>query len=254
VLSLGSALHLFVRRLLLRSSLNYDEVEAVRGLKGEMREVSARVDVIRQGDHVNHVCLVADGLLARFGQNRSGVRQTTAFHIAGAMADLPSMLNPRTSWGVATVAATTLVQIPHAELRRVAASFPGVAEAFWRDCAADSLMYSEWTVNLGRRDAAARLAHLFCEMGIRYERAGQGDRCSFVFPATQVDLGDATGLTSVHVNRTLKTLRERGVVSKQRARITVHDWEQLANIGDFDSAFMALDEQSPRIAVATVKG
>jgi CRP-like cAMP-binding protein len=102
-------------------------------------------------------------------------------------------------------------------------------------------------VNVGRRDAISRLAHLLCEMAIRYEQAGLGARASFPLPITQIDLGDATGLTSVHVNRTLKELREQSIVEHRSGAVTIHDWDQLVKTGDFDAGFMLLDGAAPRI-------
>lgn len=87
-------------------------------------------------------------------------------------------------------------------------------------------------------------------MAIRRENAGQGDRHSFSLPITQADLADATGLTSVHVNRVLKVLRGRGVVTAERGTITVHDWDELVSIGELDDAFMVLDGPSPRMSEA----
>ncbi|WP_140418466.1 Crp/Fnr family transcriptional regulator [Sphingomonas mucosissima] len=151
---------------------------------------------------------------------------------------------------LAALSGTTILHIRHADLRRAAAKHPGVAEALWRDCVADGSMFSEWVVNVGRRDAMSRVAHLFCEMAIRCEQAGQGHRLSFSLPITQTDLADATGMTGVHVNRTLKELRMRSAVELRSGTVTIHDWDQLAKIGNFNAAYMLLDGQSPRITEA----
>jgi CRP-like cAMP-binding protein len=245
-----SALHLFVGRLASRSALIEEERSAVLTLNGQVRQVAAHVDFVRQGEHVDHSCLVVDGLVGRFGQNREGARQITCLHIPGDMADLPSVVSPKSGWGLAALTSTTVLRIAHNDLRRIAARHSGVAEAFWRDCVADGSIFSEWVVNVGRRDALARLAHVFCEMAIRCERAGQGDGRSFALPITQADLGDATGLTSVHVNRTLRELRTQGILTAKAGKVTIHDWDQLVSIGDFDDAFMLLDGPAPRISEA----
>jgi CRP-like cAMP-binding protein len=166
------------------------------------------------------------------------------------MADLPSVVSPKSGWGLSALTDTTILRIAHTDLRRIAAKHPGVAEAFWRDCVADGSIFSEWVVNVGRRDAFSRLSHLFCEMAIRSEQAGQGDRSGFPLPITQSDLGDATGLTGVHVNRTLKELREQSIVELRGGRITIHDWDRLVKTGDFDAGFMLLDGPAPRITEA----
>src|ERR1700712_2318789 len=230
-------LQLLVNRLTLRSDLIAQEERAILGLRGQVKQIPTHTDFIRVGEPVDHSCLVAEGLVGRFGQNSDGARQITCLHIPGDMADLPSVVSPKSGWGLTALAPTTILRLAHADLRRIAAAHAGIAEAFWRDCVADGSIFSEWVVNVGRRDAIARLAHVFCEMGIRRELAGQGDRHSFALPITQTDLADATGLTSVHVNRTLKELRARGIVTAQSGKVTVHDWDQLVAVADFDDAF-----------------
>jgi CRP-like cAMP-binding protein len=242
-----AALQLFANRLASRSILTEREMEAVLGLGGQVTRVAAHVDLFRSGQRVDHACLVAEGLVGRFGQNKDGSRQITCLHIRGDMADLPSVVSPRAGWGLGTLASSTIIRIPHAEVRRIAAAHPGVAEALWRDCVAEGSMFSEWVVNVGRRDALGRLAHLLCEMAVRLERAGQGDRHAFPLPITQSDYGDATGLTSVHVNRTLKALKNQSLATVHLGKVTIHDWEQLASVADFDEAYLLLDGPSMRI-------
>jgi CRP-like cAMP-binding protein len=248
--SSSSALQGFVNRLASRSILTDEEESAILGLKGQIKQAAAHVDFVRQGEQVDHSCLVVGGLVGRFGQSKNGARQITCLHIPGDMADLPSVVSPKSGWGLTALTKTTILRLPHADLRRLAAKHSGIAEAFWRDCVADGSIFSEWVVNVGRRDALAGLAHLFCEMGIRCERAGQGDRRSFSLPITQADLADATGMTNVHVNRTLKELKSRSIVDAQGGTVTIHNWDQLVSTGDFDDAYMLLDGPSPRIADA----
>jgi CRP-like cAMP-binding protein len=249
-LQISGGLQMFMERLASRSALTDDEVSALLGLSGQLKEVAARTDFVRFGEPVDHSCLIVKGLAGRFGQNRDGARQITCLHIPGDMADLPSVVSPKSGWGLTALTPTTILRIPHAELRRVAAKHPGIAEAFWRDCVADGSIFSEWVVNVGRRDAISRVAHVFCEMAIRCEQAGQGNRHSFPLPMTQTDLADATGMTGVHVNRTLKELRTRSIAELRAGTVTIHDWDELVRTGDFDAGFMLLDGPAPRITEA----
>jgi hypothetical protein len=84
-------------------------------------------------------------------------------------------------------------------------------------------------------------------MGIRCELAGQGDRHSFPLPVCQTSLGDAVGLTNVHVNRTLMALKTQGILTMHSGRVVVHDWDRLASIADFNTAFLLLHGPLPRI-------
>lgn len=217
------------------------------GLKGHAKLVAPQVDFVLQGEEVEHACLIVKGLAGRFGRNSEGARQITCLYLPGDMGDLPSVVSPKAGWGLVALTGTTILCVAHADLRRITAMHPGLAEAFWRDCVADGSIFSEWVVNVGRRDAITRIAHLLCEMAIRSEQAGHGDRCSFALPLTQADLGDATGLTSVHVNRTLRELRTRSAVTFHKGRVTVPDWDELVSIGEFNADFMLLSGPSPRI-------
>lgn len=245
-----AALQLFVKRLVSRCNLTDAERGALLDLAGHCKQVAAHVDFVRLGEQVDHACLVVDGLVGRFGQTRDGIRQITCLYIPGDIADLASVVSPRSGWALGALADTTILQIPHADMRGLAAKHPGVAEAFWRDCVADGSIFSEWVVNVGRRNALSRLAHVFCEMAIRCEEAGHGDRTSFPLPITQPDLGDATGLTGVHVNRTLRDLRTAGIVELRAGVVTIHNWEKLVSVGDFNPAFMLLGGPAPRITEA----
>ena len=220
------------------------------GLDGQLKNFPAHTDFVRHGEQVHHGCLVVDGLVGRFGQSGEGARQTTCLYIAGDMCDLPSVVSPKSAWGLAALTRSTILRVAHADLRRIAAAHPGVAEALWRDCVADGSIFSEWVVNVGRRDALTRVSHLLCEMAIRSERAGLGERQAFPLAITQSDLSDATGLTGIHINRTLKTLRDHCGVTMKSGAVRVPDWEKLVATGDFDDGFMLLDGPSPRIAEA----
>jgi CRP-like cAMP-binding protein len=245
-----AALQRFVKRLASRSILTDEEVDALLALNGQIKQVVTHTDFVRQGQQVDHSCLVVKGLAGRFGQTSDGTRQITCLHIPGDMADLPSVVSPKSGWGLTALTDTTVLRIPHADLRRVAAKHSGIAEAFWRDCVADGSIFSEWVVNVGRRDALSRLAHLFCEIGVRSEQAGQGDRTSYSLPITQSDLGDATGLTSVHVNRMLRELRAQSLVEMRFGTVAIQDWDRLVKAADFDAGFMLLDGPAPRITEA----
>ncbi|RYG86155.1 MAG: Crp/Fnr family transcriptional regulator [Alphaproteobacteria bacterium] len=195
---------------------------------------------MRENENSTFSWLVISGMLARFGQTTAGLRQFTTFHVHGEMADLHSAVRPIGVGGLTALCDTSLLRVPHEALRKLAARLPAVAEALWRDCTLDSAILMEWVVNVGRRDASTRLAHLLCEMAIR----SSGYReilLSYDFPVTQEQLADATGMTSVHVNRSLRQLREEGLVSVCRGTVQIHDWNALAARGDFDPYYLTAD-------------
>ncbi|RZI60873.1 MAG: Crp/Fnr family transcriptional regulator [Zymomonas sp.] len=236
------AVDLFIRRLLLRSNLNLHEQEAIRSLPRISVRVHARRDFVLPGATVDHVSLVVAGVAARFDLMRDGSRAIAQFFVAGDVCDLPSLVAPRAGWGLTALSQVQLVQIPLDALRRLVSAYPEIGAAFWRDSAADAGVLAKWVGNMGRKDAKARVAHLFCEMAVRIEATGLGTRERFALDITQEQIGDAMGLTPVHINRTLMALREDNLIFLHSHVVEVIDWERLVSFAGFDEVFLLLDQ------------
>jgi CRP-like cAMP-binding protein len=238
----SEALRLFVRRLEIRSVLAAQERAAVLAWPEQVQRFRANEDVIRLGDTVDTVCLVSDGILARVEQLVNGNRQVTALYVAGDMADLPSAMLPHASSGLVALTEATVHRIPHRHVLASADSLPGLARAFWRDCVVDTYIIAQWLLSLGRRDARARLAHLLCELSCRLAGDTRGQPV-INLNLRQAHLADALGLTSVHVNRTLRVLREERAALHVGRRFEILDWDRLAAIAEFDPAYLHLNRE-----------
>ena len=236
-----SALSRFLNRLLSRSVLGKEERRAVLGLSGHASQVRANYDIVSPGETVEHACLIGHGLGARYDQMADGKRQLTAFHIDGDMCDLHSVVCPTAAWGLMALTTTTILHVPHGEIRALVETYPALAMAFWRDSTADASILAKWVGNVGRRDSRARMAHVLCEMGVRMERAGLGKRDAFWFDVSQQNLADALGLTAVHVNRTMQMLRSEGFIRTESRTFFVDDWARLCEVAEFDPAYLLLD-------------
>ena len=110
----------------------------------------------------------------------------------------------------------------------------------------DSAILREWIVDHGSRDSIERIAHLMCEMLIRYRVIGETTDDSFPFLLTQDELADATGMTPVHVNRMLKDLRAQGLIELSGKVLTVLDPKGLQRIAKFDSSYLHLTRTERR--------
>ncbi len=239
------ALERFLARLLRHSALAGREQAEILGLPHHSAQIRARQDIVSPGRIVDHSCLIGKGLAARFDQMRDGRRQSTALHIPGDMADLHSVVRPKARWSITALTATTVLYVPHANLRCLVSTYPNIALAFWRDAALDASIIAKWLVNMGQKEAEGRVAHLFCEMGVRLEAAGLGARTMFDLPMTQDQLADAVGITAVHLNRTLQALRATGLFSFTRGLVEIDDWRDFAAIADFDSSYMEIPDGEP---------
>lgn len=233
-------LSLWLDRLTLRSQLGAAEREAVLALPGIVERIRANRDFVRLGQKVDRSCLILSGMAGRFGQARSGERLTSAIHIAGDMADLHSAVLPTAASALQSIGETIIYRVPHEAVMAAAERFPALAEAFWRDCTVDAAVLSQWALVNARLPAIGRVAHLIAELGVRFGIGTDRDQTDFEFPLSQLQFGDATNLTPVHVNRMLRQLREAGIAVVRDRRVRVLDWQQLIGIADFDPTYLHL--------------
>ena len=243
--SYKDALEKFVHRLLLRSRLTKAEQDAIRSLPGEEVRTAAHRDIIRPGQRTDFSCLVVNGLIGRFDQLSNGHRQITALHIVGDFCDLHSLAVPESGWGLESLTDSVIRKVPHQALGALVETSPAFTMAFWRDTVVDGSILAKWNSALGRRSAKARLAHLLCEMGLRFTQAGLGDHDDFDFPITQAQLADVLGVTSVHLNRTMQALRQDGLLVTSGSRFKLPDRKRLCQVAQFDPSYLLLHREDP---------
>lgn len=240
----------FLDKLTSRSHLGPEERQAILDLPAQPVQIQTNRDFVRLGERVNHASFVVAGLVGRFGQNRDGSRQITAVHIPGDMVDLHSVALPEACSALQALSVATVLRVPHDALRAAARRYPALAEAFWRECVVDAAVLAEWVVNVGRRDAKSRLAHLLCEIACRTKGLTVKDDSRIPFPATQNHIADMTGLTAVHVNRSLQSLKRDGLVDVHDRMIHILDWRGLSRLGDFDPGYLHIAKRANEPIIA----
>jgi CRP-like cAMP-binding protein len=238
-----------VRKLEYRANFSAADRVALLGLPHVVKNLEPHHYVVRERDKATHCCLMLSGFSVRHKIVAGGLRQIIAIHMKGEMVDLQNSLLGVADHSVQMLTAGKVAMIPREEILRIAFERPEVGRAMWLDTLVDASIFREWIANVGRRDARTRLAHLLCEFGMRLKHAGLGEETGYTLPMTQEQLGDATGLTSVHVNRTLKALEAEGLIERLSPRaITIGDWKKLAGTGDFDSGYLHMREGDPVLA------
>ena len=235
-----SAGELLIRKLSLRSPLAALDREVLSALPFDELRASARDLLASEGDRVDRSLLILDGCAAGSKLTAEGERQIVSLHVAGDFIDLHSALMKLADHDIVAIGPLRVATVAHDAVLRAATGYPAIAQALWRETLADAAIARAWLLNVAQRDAYRRLAHLFCEMGLRLEAIGLFDRCRFVLPLTQQELGDSTGLTPVHVNRTLQRLRSEGLVTTHGSELCIEDWDALAAAAGFDPGYLYL--------------
>ncbi len=244
-----STLEPLVRKLSYRVELDAADRAAVLALPFQPKTIQRNHFIVREHDVATHSCLMLSGYSMRSKLTGSGDRQILALHFRGEMVDLQNSLLEIADHSVQALTACQVAFIPRDEIWRVAAERPRVGRAMWIETLVDGSIFREWIMNLGRRDARTRIAHLLCEFSLRLKLAGLGEDTDYELPMTQEQLADATGLTSVHVNRTIKALEADGLIDRLTPRsIRIGNWQKLADAGDFDSSYLHLPKDASALA------
>jgi CRP-like cAMP-binding protein len=205
-----------------------------------VKQYPAEKTVVSDGQEATDCCLIADGFCARSKTIGDGKRQILSIHIPGEIPDLMSLFLHVMDHDLSTLTPCTMGFISHETLRRLHRRRPNVAEIFWRDTLIDAAMFREWIVNVGQRPAPARLAHVMTELRERLRIIERLNGNSFEMPLTQEQIGEALGITAVHVNRVIKQLRQEGIVEFNRGRVSVLNETKFEELADFDDRYLHL--------------
>lgn len=231
-------------RLQAYTKLSSDDRASIDRLSRKtVRHYSARRDLIHEGDRPRSVFLMLEGWACRYKQLPDGRRQIVAFFVPGDICDMEVYILKEMDHSVGAITTVRAAEIDQDDFERLMLEHPRVTQALHWDTLVTVAVQREWTLNIGQRTAYERLAHLFCELFLRLRVVGltRGDTCDF--PITQADLADATGLTSVHVNRMLQDLRRDGMIELQNRQLRVPDLAALMDAAMFTPNYLHLDRE-----------
>ncbi|HEY0625811.1 MAG TPA: Crp/Fnr family transcriptional regulator [Allosphingosinicella sp.] len=211
------------------------------------KEVGARRDLIREGDKPKFIYLIQEGWAFRYKTLPDGRRQIVSFFIPGHICDLNVYILKEIDHNIGTVTKTRVAEIGRDDFERLMIEHPRITQALYWDELVTVAIQREWTLNLGQRSAYERISHLLCEMFLRLEAVGHTEGDSCYFPLTQVDLADATGLTAVHVNRTLQELRQHNLIVLHSKRLTIPDLAALKDAALFNDNYLHLNHEGAHL-------
>lgn len=231
-------------KLATRAPLGRDDRQAIMALPFRHRTVEPADCLVREGEKPRRCAFMLSGYSFRQKLAANGSRQIVSLMIPGDFVDLQQLFLTISDHNVQVLTRAEIAEIEIDALREIVLNYPSIGHAMWIDALVDSAIYREWLINIGQRDARARISHLICEFSVRLKAAGIGDGSSYDLPMTQEQLGDALGLTSVHVNRVLKGLAEDGLITRDRRRISANDWQRLRETADFNERYLHLDQVS----------
>jgi CRP-like cAMP-binding protein len=237
----GSLTQPVIRRLnALRRLSDTGAAALERAIREGMHHIGAGEDLICEGDTISSVRIILSGWLCRYKTLEDGRRQIVNFILPGESCDAYTYLLSMMDHSIATLTPVVYAEMKRAQFEALVAHDRSLAEAFWCETLVNSAIQREWAINLGRRLALERVAHLLCEIHERLRPVGLIDSNSCAFPVTQTDLADATGLSVVHLNRTLQDLRSSGLILLRERTLTIVDLDALKATALFSPNYLHL--------------
>ena len=227
-----------IDKLAKQSPLGPADIDALLALPYRLGSAAPGSYIVREGDKAEYCVLLLSGFVYRCKVTGDGARQIFSIHLRGDLVDLQNSLLEQADHSVQAMTSVDIAYIPIRAILDVAQAHPAIAIALWRDTLLDAAIFREWILNVGQRNSRQRISHLMCELALRQEAAGLVKGPDYVWPITQEQLGDATGLTAVHVNRTLQSMRSDGLIGSDKRTLRIVDWRRLQVEGDFSPAYL----------------
>ena len=241
-------LALFLRKLESHVPLSVQDRAAILALPFTLKSLGPQTYLTREGDAPNVCAVLIDGFAYRHKLTGDGDRQIVSLHIPGEALDLQNLYLDVSDHNVQTLTSVDVAIIPRPALQKLVAERAGIAHALLFTVLVEASIFREWVLNIGRRDAATRLAHLLCEFAVRLEAQGLAGDAGYSLPMTQEQLADTLGLTPVHINRTIKALEAGGFIARDGRHIRFPDWRRMREIGDFNQRYLHLEPKLSLVA------
>jgi CRP-like cAMP-binding protein len=240
-----SAISTLLLKLRARDLISSEEQAVLRASISEISEYPAGRTIVRTGTTLSASTLLVEGIVCRYKDLADGQRQIMELHVAGDFVDLHGFLLKQLDHNVGTMTPVRVASVPHDAIRGMTETHPHLGRMLWFSTLLDAAIHREKILSIGRRSALARIAHILCELLVRLRLVGLATDYEYSLPLTQADLADVTGLTSVHVNRMLKKLRDEDLLTFRGGTVTIGDWDRLQRIAEFDPTYLHL-ERRPR--------
>ena len=246
----NNPLELLIETLELRAPLLRQDREAVLALPYTLKSMAPGSYAVREGEPPSGCGVLVTGFAYRQKLTGDGGRQILSIHIPGEALDFQNIFLNVADHSVQMLTRGHLALIPRADIQQLARTSATLGHAILINILVDASIFREWILNIGRRDAKSRLAHVLCELAVRLDSLGLAENMGYHLPMTQAELADALGLTPVHLNRVIRSLEADGLINRSKREISFPDWDRMRDMADFNDRYLHLPVQESARQVA----
>lgn len=235
----------FIRYLQRRDELEPADLARLRAIPTTVQHFAPGEEVIPWGPR-RQSCMIRRGLAARIhvlkGQNgQNGAQAITALHVPGDFADLHGFVLTGLEHSVVAFGPVEAEFVGHEHLTAITRDLPHLTRLLWMVTAIDAAIHRQWIVAAASLRSTAHLAHLLCELYTRMSIVGAAHEMRMNLPLLQRQLADMLGYSPIHINRAVRDLRDRRLVSWQGTEVEILDWDGLAQLSRFDPTYLQLE-------------
>jgi CRP-like cAMP-binding protein len=226
------------QRLTASGPLSIAELGLLADIHRRRRSFRSGSALPQHGSSMPSIYILATGWAFTYKLLSDGTRQIIDFRIPGDVIGWDSLVSPRSELMVELITTAEATEVLEHDVMSTLLASPGLARGFLWAAARDGCVAAERLVGIGRRQSCERIAHFLLEIAARLNAVGIGWKDAVPCPLTQYQLADALGMTPVHVNRSLRTLREDGLLIFQKGEVTFLDYDGLVAFAGFDSSYL----------------
>ena len=239
----NNPLALLLANLELRSPLSPADRETILALPCALKSLAPGSYLVREGEPPTACGVLVSGFAYRQKLTGEGGRQILSIHIPGEALDFQNIFLNSADHSVQMLTRGQVALVLRADLQRAARSSPAIGHAILINILVEASIFREWILNIGRRDAKSRLAHVLCELAVRLDAHGLTEEMGYHLPMTQAELADALGLTPVHLNRVIRALEVDGLLVRTKRDLSFPDWERMRDLADFNDRYLHIARQ-----------
>jgi CRP-like cAMP-binding protein len=218
--------------------LSPDELKRLAEMQSASVKVRRGKQLTQEGQTGHKVFVLQAGWACSYKELANGRRQIISFPIPGDCVGLRSVLLRTADHSFSALTDAVVSPVEGTHILNCITDFPRLGAALMWAASRDEATVVEHLVNIGRRNAIERTAHFFMELAERLSLVGLATETRFKCPLSQSVLADALGLTSIHVNRVLRQLREQELLTIHKGSVIIHDLRQLRKLAGFQGGYL----------------
>lgn len=229
---------LLARKLNTFLPLSPDELKCLEDLQSPTTAIKRGKQLVHEGQTGHQVFVLQSGWTCSYKDLPSGGRQIISFPIAGDCVGLRSTLLKTADHSFEALTDSVVSTVDGKRMLQTFTEYPRLGTAILWAASRDEAMVVEHLVSIGRRSAIERTAHFFMELAERLNMIGLATGTEFDCPLSQYVLADALGLSAIHINRVLRQLRERSLLTVHHGKVTIHDLNALRKLAGFRGGYL----------------